>query len=60
MTKQTMSIAGRSDVCSVGGEGPTHDYKLSGALPPGAVGTLRLCHDCHEIRSMAGEPFVEL
>lgn len=60
MTRQIISMAGSSEVCSVCGDDPAQDFKLSVALPPGAVGTLRLCDDCHEIRSMAGEQFVKL
>lgn len=60
MTKQMIAMSGRDDVCSVCGDDPAIDYKLNGSLPEKAVGTLRLCDDCHEIRGMAGEQFVKL
>lgn len=60
MAKQIISMEGGSDVCSVCGENPAQGYKLERGLSSSAVGTPRLCDDCLEIRSMAGEQFVKL
>lgn len=59
-TKQILSLAGRDDVCSICGDDPAADYKLvSEQMTPGVVATLKLCHDCLNIRrNMYGENFV--
>ena len=51
MTRQIISSAGRSDVCSVCGDTPATDYKVVGAQFSTAIGaSIRLCDDCREIR----------
>jgi hypothetical protein len=54
--RRIVKLVGRSDVCSVCGDDPADDYKVvATAIPPNAVATVRLCPDCHEIRSYGGE-----
>ncbi|AMB46897.1 hypothetical protein Y590_18325 [Methylobacterium sp. AMS5] len=51
MTRAALSTAGREDACSVCGDDPATDYKLTSPPPaPGTVATLRLCDDCRKIR----------
>ena len=57
-TRAIVAAAGRADVCSTCGDDPTHDFELVGPMPPDeAVATIRLCDDCHQLRSMQGEVF---
>lgn len=60
-TRQILTAAGRSDVCSVCGDAPAKDYKVKGVqLGSGVDATIRLCKDCRSIRSnMHGESFEE-
>ena len=59
MARAALIAAGRSDVCSVCGDEPAHDYRLAEAQrPPAGVDTLRLCGDCLAIREDQGEIFV--
>ena len=59
-TTQILSLAGRGDVCSICGDDPAADYKLtSEQTTSGIVATLRLCDDCLNIRrNIHGENFV--
>src|SRR5580658_6589345 len=51
ITRQVVLLAGRSDVCSVCGDSPASDYKIIGQhFSPEIGATIRLCHDCKEIR----------
>lgn len=57
-TKSVIKAAGRDDVCSVCGDDPAQDYRLTEAFrPPGGVDTLRLCEDCLIIRRASGDRF---
>lgn len=50
-TREIVTLAGNAEVCSICGDSPAKDYRLVGhALPAAAVGTLRLCNDCWNIR----------
>jgi len=50
-TTQTLSIAGRDDVCSIYGDDPVADYKLTSEQTTSSiVATLRLCDDRLNIR----------
>lgn len=59
VTRQTISAAGRNDICSICGEQPAIDYQITGEdLDADAVATIRLCDDCREIREkMCQEQF---
>lgn len=58
-TRRVIALAGKADVCSVCGDEPAADYQIDPAIAvAGAVSSLRLCDDCLEIRSYAGERFV--
>jgi hypothetical protein len=58
MTRQIIAMAGGSEVCSVCGDDPAHDYRLPTLYrAAGGVDTLRLCDDCLGIRRGLGEPF---
>jgi hypothetical protein len=59
-TKQIISLAGSTEVCSICGDDPAKDYKLeSEQAVSGMVVTLKLCEDCLNIRkNMQGENFV--
>lgn len=60
-TAKILELAGRSDVCGICGDDPASDYEIQLIAPPaGAVTTLRLCDDCHEIRAQTGERFMRL
>jgi hypothetical protein len=60
-TRQVIARAKSADVCSVCGDDPSSEYKATMAnLPAKAVATIRLCDDCRQIRSTAGESFVAL
>jgi hypothetical protein len=60
-TRQIVAMAKSADVCSVCGDDPATDYKATMAdMPAKAVATIRLCDDCHQIRSGAGESFIAL
>jgi len=60
-TRQIITMAKRDDVCSVCGDDPATDYKATMAdMPAKAVATIRLCDDCHQIRTRSGESFVAL
>lgn len=57
-TKFMIEAEGRTDICSVCGDDPVHDYRLAQAFrPPGGADTLRLCEDCLIIRRANGDPF---
>jgi hypothetical protein len=62
MTKQIIGHAGKAEVCSVCGDEPASDYKVSGALFSPTIGaTIRLCDDCRSIRQMTeGESYAPL
>lgn len=62
MSRQIVTAAGSSDVCSVCGDRPAKDYKIVGVkLGDGTDATIRLCDDCRNIRSqMHDESFSEL
>jgi hypothetical protein len=58
-TKQMISLAGKSEVCSICGDEESNDYILEGAQEESEiVATLRLCNDCFGIRKMHGENFL--
>lgn len=58
MVRAVIAAAGHADVCSVCGDDPARDYRLSEAhRPPAGVDTLRLCDDCLAIRQSMGEPY---
>ncbi|MFI4976344.1 MAG: hypothetical protein ACHP84_17560 [Caulobacterales bacterium] len=60
ITRTIIELAGRDDVCSVCGDDPASDYRLTAQdLSDDAVATLRLCDDCHEISAMNGEHFIQ-
>lgn len=57
-TRRIVALAGRDDICGVCGDDPADDYQIVMAtIPAHAVATLRLCEDCHQIRSNNGERF---
>lgn len=57
-TEQVIDLAGTDEVCSVCGDDPATDYRVT---PSGAPGTMRLCDDCRDIRrQMHGEEFEPL
>lgn len=61
MTRQTLGIAGGTDVCTVCGDDPAVDVRLiEVGVPTEASLTLKLCDDCREIRTAAGEQFEEM
>lgn len=61
MTREIIKLCGRSDVCSVCGDDPAKDYRLTeGDRPPSGVDTLRLCDGCVIIRAASGESFEPL
>ena len=51
-TERMLRLAGSNDVCSVCGDKPSQAYRIV-APPPvdKAVATIRLCKDCHRLRS---------
>ena len=58
-TKQMISLAGSSAVCSICGDEDSNDYILeSEQANSNSVATLRLCDDCLGIRKMGGENFL--
>lgn len=58
MVRAVIAAAGHADVCSVCGDDPARDYRLSGAYrPPAGVDTLRLCDGCLALRQAMGEPY---
>jgi hypothetical protein len=60
-TRQVIELAGSHEVCSICGDEPSTDYRLTGELGNDAVGTIRLCGDCRNIRSkMFAEEFEPL
>ena len=60
-TQFILNAEGKSEVCSICGDEPTEDYWLPlVATPTGATMTLRLCENCKDIRSAAGEDLVPL
>lgn len=49
-TREALGQSGHNDGCSICGDGPAADCRMTDPQPaPGAVGTLRLCEDCHTI-----------
>lgn len=59
--RMIVEAAGSPDVCSVCGDDPTNDFQLApGTFPIDAVVSVRLCDDCHEIRSNGGERLINL
>lgn len=51
VTRRTIAVAGRDDVCSICGDQPANDYQVTGEdLDDDAVATIRLCADCRGIR----------
>lgn len=57
-TETIVKAAGSPEVCSVCGDNPAQDYKLTNDLPPEAVATIRLCDDCLGMRGAAGEKLI--
>jgi hypothetical protein len=51
MTEAAVQVAGNSNVCSVCGDEPARDYTLV-SMPAVGPGTLRLCDDCFNLRSI--------
>lgn len=61
MTRTAIATFGRDDICSICGDDPAADYRVSaGHRPSGGVDTLRLCDDCLKIKTDRGEPFEPL
>ena len=55
-TRSVIEAAGSSAVCSICGDSPAMDYRLGESdRPPYGVDTFRLCRDCFEIRTDAGQ-----
>lgn len=53
-TRQIISLAGSTDVCSICGDEESSDYKLeSNQSVSGMVVTLRLCNDCRNKKNNA-------
>ena len=60
-TRVVISVAGHDGVCSVCGDEPVQDWQVNPEdVPSGMVGSVRLCDDCFEIRSTAGERLIPL
>jgi len=54
-----VTSAGHDAVCSVCGDDPVKDWQVDPQdVPSGLVASVRLCDDCYEIRSAAGERLV--
>jgi hypothetical protein len=61
MTRQIIGLAKRDDACSVCGDDPASDYKVTGVQFSKDIGaTTRLCDDCQGIRASQGEKLVKL
>lgn len=58
MTRQIIGLAGREDVCSICGDDPSKEYKLTSPAPMEEdVATIRLCDDCLNIQKGNGQTF---
>jgi hypothetical protein len=57
-TRQIIGLAGSSDVCSICGDEEAHDYLVSGSkFGRNLKATARLCDDCKQIQTNAGNRF---
>lgn len=60
-SRTMISAAGHDGVCSVCGDEPVKDWQVDPAnVPSGMVASVRLCDDCFDIRSLAGEKLIPL
>lgn len=61
ITKEIVKITGSEAVCSICGAAPTTDYKVDGAKYTESLGaSIRLCNDCLEMSTNAGQSFSPL
>jgi hypothetical protein len=60
-TRQIIANAGKEAVCTVCGDEPASDYRITTPNQAiDAVVSIRLCKDCRAIREMQGESFQPL